>query len=234
VLFGARLSGPGVPFMRSIWTDRSGALELVARGTLPVTGSAPGDPAPGLGAGWTFSALALADFDGTGRIAFSGAATFQLEFDQQIEGLWWDRPGTLALVAKEGDPTPGAASGVTLAGLNLHVSLADDGHLFFLATLAGTGVTGANDLALLAAAPGGSLDLVVREGASFDVSGFAADVRTVARIVPGDANPSGEIPLELGFADGSSGIFTARFEDRTPRIRRSDPPPGDPRDQRAP
>src|SRR5688572_6686519 len=220
VLFGARLSGPGVPFMRSIWTDRAGGLELIARGTLPLTGSAPGDPAPGLGPGWTFSALVRADLDGAGTIAFSGAATFQLDFDQQVEGLWWDRPGSLALVAKQGDPAPGTPGGVTLAGLNLFLSLAEDGHLFFLATLAGAGVTGANDLALLAADPAGPLRLCVREGALFDVSGTGTDARTVTRIVPGDANPSGEIPLELGFADGSSGVFTARFEERVPHVRR--------------
>jgi hypothetical protein len=220
VLFGARLSGPSVPFMRSIWTDRAGSLELVARGTLPLTGSAAGDPAPGLGPGWTFSVLALADLDGAGAIAFSGFATFQLDFDQQIAGLWWDRPGPLTLVAKQGDPAPGTASGVALANLNLFVSLADGGTLYFLATLSGAGVGGSNDLVLCAADATGALHLVVREGTSFDVSGTGADLRTVTRILPGDANPSGEVPLELGFADGSSGIFTARLDGLTPYVRR--------------
>lgn len=221
VLFGARLSGPSVPFMRSMWTDRSGGLDLVARGTLPLTGSAAGDPAPGLGAGWTFSVLALADFDGAGTIAFSGFATFELDFDNQIAGLWWDRPGMLSLVAKEGDPAPGTAPGVQFAGLNLFVTLADDGHLFFLSALSGPGVSASNDLALCAADPRGALRLVVREGSLFDVSGDGSDLRTVVAIVPGDANPAGEMPFELGFGGGSSGLFTAQFErSHGPPVRR--------------
>jgi hypothetical protein len=222
VLFGARLSGPNMPFMRSLWTDRSGSLDLVARGTMPLTGSAAGDPAPGLGPGWTFSALALVDFDAVGTIAFSGFATFQLDFDIQVAGLWWDQPGELALVAREGDPAPGSAPGVEFAGLNLFVSLADDGHLFFLSTLSGAGVTGSNDLALCGAEPRGTLHLIVREGALFDVSGEGSDLRTVVRIIPGDANGMGEIPFELVFAGGSSGLFTARFDGSTrpPHLRR--------------
>jgi hypothetical protein len=218
--FGARLAGPDVPFMRSLWTDRAGTLELVARGTLPLAGSASGDPAPGFGPGWTFSVLARYDVDGAGAVALSGFATFQLDFDEQLAGVWWERSGPLQRVAREGDPAPGLGAGVALAGLNQFLSLADGGPLFFLATLAGAGVSAANDLALYAVERTGPVRLLLREGASLDVAGDGSDVRVLARILPGDAGAGGELPLELGFSDGSSGVFVARGDGTPGSVRR--------------
>ena len=209
VFFGARLSGPGVPFLRSLWSDRSGALAPIARATLPLSGSAAGDPAPGFGPGWTFSVLALYDCDAAGRVALSGFATFQLDFDQQEAGLWRERGAGLELVARAGERAPGTPAGVVFSDLNRFLSLTDAGTLFFLAGLAGPGVDGSDDLGLFAADAGGRLRLVVREGAGLDVG--AGATRTVAAIVPGDAGAADGLAFELGFSDGSSGLFSARF-----------------------
>ena len=67
--------------------------EIVVRGTLPLPGSSPGDPAPGLPPGYTFSALAIADLNAPGQIAFTGVVTFNMDFDVQEQGIWWENPG---------------------------------------------------------------------------------------------------------------------------------------------
>jgi hypothetical protein len=46
----------------------------------------------------------------------------------------------------------------------------------------------------------------------FDVAGDGSDLRVIAEILPGNLSPTGELPLELGFIDGSSGVFTARLD----------------------
>ncbi len=92
-MFGSRLSGPTVPFMRSIWTYRGGELDLLVQGTLPLPQSVPGDPAPGLPAGYTFSNMFIADFNAASLVAFTGVVTFNMSFEDQTEGIWWENPG---------------------------------------------------------------------------------------------------------------------------------------------
>ena len=213
VMFGARLSGGSVGFMRSIYTDRSGTLRLVVRGTLPVTNATPGDPAPGLAPGHTFSAMNLAGIDDDGRIAFTGAATFNMIFENQVEGIWWDRPGPLSLVVQEGDPVPGAGPGVFFDGLNNFLSVGAAGHLAFIAGFRGPGVDSSNFQGFLLVDLDGTLHLLARNGTLFDVDGDGSDMRMISSILGGNVNPAGEVPFELRFTDGSSGIFTARVAD---------------------
>lgn len=109
--FRAGLAGVGVDASNDlgIWgPDGSGGLALVAR---------RGDPAPGLPAGVDFG-----DFlDDPSAAAGSVASTAQLSgasvsaADDQI--LWLrDGSGSLVLVAREGDPAPGAGPGAVFAG----------------------------------------------------------------------------------------------------------------------
>jgi hypothetical protein len=211
VLFDTRMNSPSVGFMRGIWTNRSGNLELFVQGTIPVTDATPGDPAPGMPPGSTFSGMAFGDLNDEGHIAFTGAVTVNMDFNNQLEGIWWDRPGTLSLVAKDGDACPGTPPGVAFDGLNVFMSFGDDGTMVFLAGLQGTGVDGTNFVALVAVDPLGGLHKIARMGDSFDVSGSDSDFRVIERIVPGSVNVVGEIPFELGFTDGSSGMFVARI-----------------------
>jgi len=210
VMFGSRLSGGTVRFMRSIYTDRSGELRLVVRGTIPVTNATPGDPAPGLEPGHTFSAMVFAGIDADGRIAFSGAATFNMIFENQVEGIWWDRPGPLSLVVREGDPVPGAGPGVFFAALNVFLSVGEGGHLAFNASFSGPAVNSANSAGFFLVDPAGTLHLVARSGSLFDVAGDGTDLRTIGSILGGNVSATGIAPFELRFTDGSSGIFTAR------------------------
>jgi len=215
VMFGSRLSGGDVGFMRSIYTDRSGELRLFVRGTLPVTDATPGDPAPGLEPGHTFSAMVLAGIDAESRIAFSGAATFNMIFENQVEGIWWDRPGPLSLLVREGDPVPGAEPGVFFASLNSFLSVGDGGHLAFIATFDGPAVNSSNSQGFFLVDRDGTLHLVARSGSPFDVEGDGTDMRIVASVLGGNVSATGIVPLELRFTDGSSGIFTARVATTT-------------------
>ena len=61
----------------------------------------------------------------------------------------------------------------------------------------------------------GQVHLVMRTGAFVEVGESLVDQRMVAVIVPGRINANGEIPFELGFFGGSSGLFTARVEGTT-------------------
>lgn len=211
LLFGARHRGGAVPFTRALWTTRSGGLELIAYGSIPVTGSAPGSPAPGMGPGATFSAIPFAELNDANEIAFSGFVTIDMNFDNQPQGVWWDRPGALTLVACEGDPVPGLP-GLVFGGFNRTLSFGGGGVLAFLADLSDGASGDPRGVALVLTDPVGGLHVAVRSGEPLDVAGDGSDLRVVAAILPGIVSTSGEIPMELGFADGSSGLFAARLE----------------------
>jgi len=208
ILFGARHRGGDIPFTRGIWTTRGGGLEFVVHGTLPLTNSAPGSPAPGMGPGATFSTLPFAQLNDANEIAFSGFATIDMNFDNQPQGVWWDRPGALTLVAREGDPAPGLP-GLEFSGFNRTLSFGGGGHLAFLGDLGDPATGEGRGVAQVMTDPQGGLHILVRTGEVFDVAGDGSDLRVVAAILPGIVSATGEIPLELGFADGSSGLFVA-------------------------
>ena len=210
IIFGARHRGGDIPFTRALWTTRTGALELIAYGSIPVTGSAPGSPAPGMGPDATFSAIVLAEQNDANQIAFSGVATIDMDIDNQLQGVWWDRPGELTLVAGEGDPAPGLP-GIEFAGFNRSLSLDVNGHLTFLADLRETASGNPLGVALMMTDPQGGLHMLLRSGELFDVSGEGSDLRVVGNILPGNISEDGEVPFELGFLDGSSGLFVARL-----------------------
>jgi hypothetical protein len=118
LLFG-RLNGPGVTTTNDegFWTDRGGSLSLLLR---------EGDPAPGVGSGIVFGGAG--QFIGTGysfqSMNFSDASAFSAQANLTGPGLtafdneapWRELNGDLLLLAREGDPAPGAGDNVTFAG----------------------------------------------------------------------------------------------------------------------
>jgi hypothetical protein len=209
ILFGARHEGGDISFTRAIWTTRNGNLELIAHGSLPVTDASPGSPAPGIPGG-TFSAIPFAELNDANDVAISGFATIDMDFNNQPQGVWWDRPGTLTLVAREDDPVPGLP-GIEFAAFNRNLTLGGAGHLSFLADLRFISNENPFALALMMTDPDGELNILLRTGQLFDVAGNGSDLRIVAAILPGLVSNSGEIPMELGFTDGSSGLFVGRL-----------------------
>lgn len=158
VLFFAFVEGVGVDASNDhgIWHGAAGALQLVAR---------EGDPAPDTPAGTLFSQLSAARLDQQGGVAFHGRLAGLGVTPDNDEGVWAGTPGSLVLVAREGDPAPGTPAGVTF-GLIFsggQTLLSPDGRVAMAARLTGPGVTSANDQGFWVGPPG-ALALVAREG----------------------------------------------------------------------
>ncbi|MGH9360810.1 MAG: DUF7453 family protein, partial [Thermoanaerobaculia bacterium] len=206
VAFGAILRS-GKTRWNSVWAKRGGGLELVARGGLPKSGYGEGDPAPGFPAGATFAAFDGSALNLDGTLAFQGFADEHGSIFSLTEAIWWDEPGALTVVAAAGRPVPGAPGAVygdlTLAGLT------DGGVLHFTAGLTGSGVTAANDFALLRATPDGAVTLVLREGDIVEVveGSGGTTLRTVADFAfgPGVVT-AGRAAARVGFTDGG-GVY---------------------------
>lgn len=118
--FPAHLAGPGIdsPNDQGIWLGRAGALNLIARKGAP----APGYP-PGTNYGLFSSAAAgaagtMSDLNEAGQFAMINATSPPNppggnQF--QGAGIWRAGPQSVDLLAKPGDPAPGAA-GLTFLG----------------------------------------------------------------------------------------------------------------------
>ncbi len=78
-------------------------------------------------------------------------------------GLWSQRFGPLNMVVRTGGAVPGLPAGVVWRQITRFWALTGD-RVLFLATLAGPGITSANDQALVLAAEDNSLDILLREG----------------------------------------------------------------------
>lgn len=76
------------------------------------------------------------------RVAVAGRA--RLDPDQELDGLWWDAPGPLTLVARQEDAVS-ELPGQTYVSLPRAISLAPQGDLYFLAGLAPAGGDSALD-----------------------------------------------------------------------------------------
>ncbi len=207
VLFGAVLSSDKTRWS-SVWTTRSGGLEQVARGGLPISGYGEGDQAPGFPAGVGFAAFLGGDLNRDGDLALYGFADESGSLQALTEAIWWDRPGALALVAAEGRTVPGIA-GARYWRLALE-ALTDEGSLYFTAVLAGSGVDAGNDFAAFRVRADGGLGVVLREGDRVEVvsASGARTTRTVASfsLSPG-VETAGRAAARVGFREGGGGVF---------------------------
>ncbi len=153
-----------------VFYGKRGAVQLVA---------AEGGAAPGAGGLAWSKLLAVGQISRpSGRIAFMGELTGA---DPSAKGaIWVGMPGSLQILAREGDPAPGTtvnfAAGNKYFQGGLHLAMNDAGTVALRATLTGTGVTTANDTALFAGAPG-ALALVGRLGSAAPDAGGASFVK---------------------------------------------------------
>lgn len=169
-----------------------------------------GAAAPGGGnyVGFTNPAI----LNGPGQVAYKAYVSGALN----AQGIFAGKPGSIQSVARRNGSAP---SGGLYDELDFPV-LNGLGQVAFTSTLFGSGVTTANDLALYAGVPG-TLFKVVRKGDAVDVDpGIGIDLRIVNDIdfanfsggQDGDflsLGDSGVIAYQLGFTDGSNGIFTS-------------------------
>ncbi len=128
----ASVTGPGVTTFNNeaLFIERANALAPIAR---------EGDAAPGAGNGNTFGAgSVMADF---GMVAFN--ALEQVAFTARVGGstpltylLYSSHTGTLAPIARPGEPAPGTAQ---TFGIVTDPTLSDGGRIAFRASLSGSG-----------------------------------------------------------------------------------------------
>jgi hypothetical protein len=215
LLFSAVVKGPDNPFMNALWTTRNGPLELITYGCEPFSDSAPGAHPPGLSGEWTFSGFLTARIGDQGHIVFTGMATPNMTvLINYPQGIWWDVPGELALIAFEGDPVPDLPSGTTFHNLgNPAVGpwllIDHSNRAVFSAELAGPGINLDNDLGLFMVDASG-IRTLVRSGDVIDVSG-AGDLRTIRAFRVGSGvSDNNEFAVRLFFTDNSNGLFAVR------------------------
>ena len=229
VSFFGRLTGPGVTAAndQGLWSEGGGnGLRLVAR---------EGDAAPGTGPGVNFRVLGGANnqfympqIGGGGHSIFYSTLIGTDVTIANDTGVWSEGGGMgLRLLGREGDQAPGLDAGVTFgsfgpAGFNINAR----GQAVFTNTLAGTGISPANDISLWTTDAIGNPFLFLREGDLFDVNDdpLISDLRTISLLfnpsgVTGGAwsggedgrrsnfNDAGQMALFLGFTDGTTGSF---------------------------
>jgi len=144
----------------SIWVHRSGSLNLVAR---------TGAQAPGLPAGVNFLSVFNLVLNDAGQMAFSSYLEGQGVDATNNYAIWSEGLGSVALVARLGDPAPGTPEGVVFGdGSHLLSSFAvgGAGQTPMKAYVSGPGVipgSSGNAQGIWSGGPG-SLELVARAG----------------------------------------------------------------------
>ncbi len=208
IAFTGSLTGSGTNDTNNsgVWSD-TGVLKLVAR---------EGSQAPGTSNGQKFSAIAPPVINSDGQIAFRALLTgANVNFNNDF-GIWSEGGGDLALVAREGNPAPGADSGQRFGVLRSPV-FNGNGHTAFLSSISGVNINSTNDAGIWSNAMG-QLSLVIREGDTLEVS--SGDFRTVKDFAlfseggnedgrVNSFNEKGTLAFVASFTDDSSGIFTA-------------------------
>jgi hypothetical protein len=212
--FWASLAGPGVTSANNqgIWAGPVSAPTLVAR-----TGSA----APGTSAGVIFATLDLPLMSTLATVAFQATLTGVGVTAANDSSVWSTASGSLALVAREGDPAPGTSA--VFAGF-FRPQISASGVVLFNAFLAGPGVDDTNTLGLWALGADGSIHFIARTGVPFDVNDdpLVTDLRTPNMIEThfgasnfggwnSSINDAGQIAFRMGFDDGTYGVFIAEL-----------------------
>lgn len=206
-----------------IWSDRSGASELVV---------ASGDTAPGT-AGRVFEYFQQPLLNKLGQTAFfASLASVGPFLDGQREGLWSEGGGSLHLVAHSGTQAPDTPSGTLFKEFDPNSSvglftLNGAGQMAFYATLkdeVGGAIVGAsNDAGIWAEDRSGVLHLIAREGDQLDVDdGPGVLLKTIGNLnfltqsgnedgLPGGFNDRGQLAFRAYFTDNTSGIFVSNL-----------------------
>ncbi len=204
----AGISGVAATNAAGIWRDNAGGVrERIARASFAAPGTTDA----------VFATFSDPVINSAGNVAFRatlrggvGDAT-----PGKTIGIWTDTSGIHAIAARQGDQ-PGGVMGVAKFVAFTALTLPDSGGPVFQATIAGLGITAANNTGLWVAPPGGGTQLLLRKGDTITVD--AAPLKVLAFVV---LKP---VVFALGAArsvaaDGGVTIL-ATFSDRTTAILR--------------
>jgi len=212
IAFVSLLTGTGVTSAndKGIWSGTAGNFSMVTR---------KGAQAPGTASGVTFADLNDPVLSGSGHVSFRAVITGPGVTSSNDEGFWAGTASNLRLVAREGAQAPGYPAGVVFKSFITLPTMNSLNQMAFLASVAGPGITTANDQGIFATTLDGTLILLAAEGAPIQVA--PGDQRTVATInliySPSGGqdgrfmslNDAGKVVFYATFTDGSQGIFLA-------------------------
>ncbi|MGQ0722022.1 MAG: DUF7453 family protein [Candidatus Eiseniibacteriota bacterium] len=193
VAFIGFVSGPGVvPGVNDqcVWFGAPGSVALVARS---------GSPAPGVGGGVVFQGfVSEPKINDAGDVVFGGVLTGPGITSANDEGIWFGTPGSLSLVARDGDPAPGVPGEVFTSLIQLqHTLLNGAGEIAFGGE---TDVTGRG----IWVGPPGSFDLVLLQGMPAPgLPGFEFQGDAPAFVL----SPSGQVAFATTATQGDT-LFT--------------------------
>ncbi|HYE63752.1 MAG TPA: choice-of-anchor tandem repeat NxxGxxAF-containing protein [Phycisphaerales bacterium] len=157
--FTATLAGPGIT------TENDSAAFIIPGGGGTPTVIREGDAAPGL-PGLTHGTISVVIPSGGGRVLMTSQLAGPGVTTTNNRAIWVGTPGNFSLVMRSGDPAPGLP-GVSPTAF-LDVCLSPAGHIAFLTTLTGTGVTSTNNTALWGRTSAGQVTLLARKGVPFE------------------------------------------------------------------
>lgn len=214
VFFESFVSGAGINTLNDsgIWLRTSAATHLIAH----EDDLAPGSPTGGR-FGSTFHTspfLNSLSLNSSDQFAFL-ADLRDGGFDSSDRGIWTGTPEEgLSMVAIPGLQAPGAAPGVVFNDI-FDPIINNLGQVLFEATLAGPGITSANDKGLWARDQFGQLMLVMREGSPVEISpGVYENVQSFQfGEVDGGGTDDGR-PMALN--DAGDLVFAVKFSGLTP------------------
>jgi hypothetical protein len=208
VAFRSSLSGGGVTLgdNQAVLLKDSGGLKIVARKSFL---------APGTG-GVIFGSFSDPAINDIGEVAFR--ATLKgaggVSVTGRAFGLWLGDKDTLELAVRQSDDPPGVPGSVKFASFTQFCAPAEGG-LVFLANIAGSGITTANNQGLWQRDSAGSLDLLARKGDTLKVDGANRKVSSIVVFKTSlycgaqgrNVSPNGGVALLLKFTDGYQAIY---------------------------
>ncbi len=212
--FVATVEGPGVDFSNDHALFRGGLgeeIKMIARAGSPAPTSAPDEYYDGISSD--------SIINGGGQILFTAAFDGVGVNDANNNVLLRYHPdGGVEVIARDGDPAPGAENGVNLGASRTFLDFALNGlgQAAFVAGLSD------NSTALYAEDLSGDLTLIVRTGDLLDVSDdpLMPDLREVQsfEFIGGSGNQDGrrsafnergQLAFTASFTDGSQGVFVS-------------------------
>ena len=200
IAFSAVLDGNDVFLFDdfSIWTDRTGAFEMIAR---------ENDPIPGGPATTRFGGLGPTLLNNANDLAFFATLDGPGTNSSNDQSLWSDAFGPLEMILRTGDFAPGTPNDVVFDSFRTTgVGFNDLGQIAVLADLTGPGIDTSNDRGIWAQYPNGTFHLIARKGDPLTVG--LGDTRIIKEIGFWDAlNDYGQLAFVTQFDDDSLGIF---------------------------
>jgi hypothetical protein len=200
IAVGTSLEGDGVTVANNdaIWRLGAGESTLVIR---------EGEQLPGLPAGVSFGGFAEQSgiaFNNAGSVGIVATLVGTGVTAANDAGIWVDRPGGAALIAREGDHPPGAPAATRFAFF-FKPKINSGSRAVFRAVIEGEGVTTSNDAAVWFEGPNG-LTLLAREG---DPAPGAFDNATFRSISSPSINAAGQVAFYATLDDGNVGSIWA-------------------------